>query len=176
MRAHCAAASSSALRMSGRRRSISAGTLTATLRRRLRNLPWARPAARRRCPSAAPAACSGRFEPAGARSAAAGSTPGCSPGASWPGSRRAPRSRRCGNATRQSRSALLLKPGVLLGLLDEHLEGPNRDVGSRDFRGERDERRSSSRLPTRARLAASASTPRRYLPQKSSSQAASKPS
>ena len=36
------------------------------------------------------------------------------------------------------------------GLLDEHLEGADHDVGARDLRGERDERRRRSRPPTRA--------------------------
>ena len=37
---------------------------------------------------------------------------------------------------------LLLDRDVLCGLLDQHLEGADHDVGARDLRGERDERRS----------------------------------
>ena len=70
---------------------------------------------------------------------------------------------------------LLLDSGVLLGLPDQHLEGADRDVRARHLGGQRDQgglvvghRGEQARRPP-------TSTPRRYLPQKSSSQAASNP-
>ena len=176
MRAHCAAASSSALRMSGRRRSISAGTLDRHLARAPSGSPWGPPAARRRCPAVARAACSGRCAPAAGRSAAGGWTPGCSPAASSPGSTSSSEVAPLRKRDSAMSQRLLLKPGVLA----RPARSAPRRSGSRRrcARPRRSARRarSSSRPPSASRPAVSASTPRRYLPQKSSSQAASKPS
>ena len=139
MRALWAAASISAPAMSGRRRNISAGTPTAT---------WAGARGMARGPASSALDRARRLPQQGAqgvarlllrRSAAGERSPGCSPAGSWPG-RRPARTWRRSEAGLGDVQRLLLHPGVLLGLVDQHLERPDDDVGARHLGVQRHQR------------------------------------